>query len=212
MTQPRDPEAGPPPCMPYPDDREYKTIGVHCPNCESRQGCWLEYLRWERHTGCRYNEDQYHLIDMAPFESVSDDILRIVHAFPDAGRRDEVRLLARAVRSVEIERDALRLEVSQLTKKCEDALALADGFNRQRVTAVRAWPEAIAERDALTAEIGRLKPIAQIAAHAEHDDTFGSVKIYRYDSPQLFDGQPVSAGAIHLRTAARFALGLKDDP
>jgi hypothetical protein len=45
---------------------------------------------------------------------VADEVLRMVHAFGDAGRKDAVRDLAQRVAAIERERDALRAEVERL--------------------------------------------------------------------------------------------------
>ncbi len=48
------------PCMRYPRDASYKTIGLDsCPDCGTGD-CWLHYLRWEVRCGITLNADQHY--------------------------------------------------------------------------------------------------------------------------------------------------------
>ena len=50
------------PCMKYPEDGEFKTIGLSaCPFCRTHD-CWLHYLRWEVKAGVKLNVSYHHLV------------------------------------------------------------------------------------------------------------------------------------------------------
>lgn len=50
--------------MPWPECREFKTIGLClCPICGSSE-CWIHYLAWEKFRRIGINADQYGLVDI----------------------------------------------------------------------------------------------------------------------------------------------------
>jgi hypothetical protein len=55
-----------PPCTPFPEDAEFKTIGlIDCPDCHA-DDCWLHYLRWEVRRGITLNKQHHHLVEGKP--------------------------------------------------------------------------------------------------------------------------------------------------
>jgi hypothetical protein len=99
-------------------------------------------------------------------EAPSVDVLRIVHAFGDKGRKDEVRALAASVRATEDELAQAKLILSHVSGAlCDSGVTVydstADGYGRS----IR---ELTAERDALrkVAEEAEARKIADRLADA----------------------------------------------
>ena len=98
------------PCIPYPDEASYKTVGLGlCSTCGSGY-CWLDYLRWESRLNIGLNARDYHLVALV---DERDEARRLL---AEAARREDLRKCdyEETCNMYRLQRDQLAAELARI--------------------------------------------------------------------------------------------------